>query len=776
MDDPSATGLTRHYRLQQELVSARDRLDRQILQLSRLNALSNRLLTLRKNFQLAEVFAEAISDVLDVAVGAVWLFGSHAAAGEDAIAVFGHPTSKDRWASLGRVISLQKSNSRFAPRFLEPEWMDIFSELNLVDPIVCECVGRRGELHAVLLGANNLKVQSMFPCIEHETLGMLKLLAEKFAAHLDNLSDQRLIQEQVERLTDSEERLGLILQGTNDGWWDWNVKDNTCFVSSRWLELVSGDQSKIRAYSQFNASGKTLAGFWYDAVHEDERSEFEYQLSLALRSTAANFESEIRLRCENGVTKSALVRGMIVRDSKGSPVRFAGSLFDLTEQKRYESHINHLAFFDPLTELPNRRLLKERVLSTLGSARSSREHLAVMVIDLDRFKRLNDRHGHLAGDQLLRAMSQRLRELVRPSDTVARLGGDEFVVLLANLDISLSKATETAQNTAARILKSLQEPFLLDIGISQHTGSIGVVVSDGFETDPEHLIRSADIALYAAKEGGRNCIKLFEPEMRKKLEERSHLELSISDGFKNAEFEVFFQAQLDVQGQLAGAEALMRWHHAGQRISPSIFIPLAEETGFINQLDSLCLEVACRQMKVWEPLVPSEFRIAVNLSAAEFYHPEFAMRVEKTLSETGLSGSRLRLEVTEATAINDFEFVAQTMKSLRDRGVEFSLDDFGTGYSSLNYLRRLPVVEVKIDRTYVHEMESSVENASVVRAMILMCKALDLRVVAEGVETSAQMKLLKQFGCDYFQGFLMSRPCRPSANPEDLLEAPWRKA
>jgi diguanylate cyclase (GGDEF)-like protein/PAS domain S-box-containing protein len=595
-----------------------------------------------------------------------------------------------------------------------------------------------------------------------ESRQMLAILAEKLGAHLGNLADRGVIERHLAQLRTSEERLERVLRGTNDGWWDWDILSGSTFVSARWMAMVTG----------LAGAGRTMEGFWFDRVHPEDLIDFRASLDRAFDGNVEAIERELRLRCDDGTFLPVLVRGLITRDESGRAARFSGTMLDLSERKRYESHIHQLAFFDPLTELPNRRLLDDRLHQALRARSRMRQTTAVLMIDLDRFKRLNDTHGHAAGDQLLRAVAKRLRDLVRPYDTVARLGGDEFVVLLEHLSGRLDEARSTAESVATKIIDALGKPYELDVGTVHHSVSIGVALTCDAGLGTVELLRGADVALYAAKEHGRNQFRVYRPEMQQRVDRRAALEARLRKEFADGRLGLHYQPIVDAEGALLSAEALVRWIAGeGESIGPSEFIPVAEDSGFIHSIGTWGLAQACRQAKAWTPHAPAGFRVAVNLSGPEFMHPEFPDRVLAALGSSGLEGTALRLEITEATVVTELGFAARRMHRLRDHGVEFSLDDFGTGYSSLTYLRRLPVSEVKIDRSYVRRMMTDQHDEAIVRAILAMSTALGLRVVAEGVESRAQHERLIAAGCTGFQGWLFGRPGPAPAVPRGLLDS-----
>jgi diguanylate cyclase (GGDEF)-like protein/PAS domain S-box-containing protein len=594
--------------------------------------------------------------------------------------------------------------------------------------------------------------------VSDETLAMLAVLAEKCAAHIDHWIDRRLIEHQLAALSQSQEQLELVMKGTNDGWWDWDMRDNRCFLSGRWLQLM-GDSDH---------AARTQDGFWTGHVHPQDAPGFALLLEHTFSGESTGVDAEVRLRRADGSWIPVLVRGTVLRDADGQAMRFAGSVQDLTERRRYEADIHQLAYFDPLTDLPNRRLLLDRLQQSLHIRERTGQMTAVLMLDVDRFKRLNDTHGHAAGDQLLRAISKRLRDLVRPYDTVSRLGGDEFVVLLEQLGSDPDNAIATAERTATKLLVALDEPYAIDVGVTHHSVSIGVAASIDPVDTADTLLKAADVALYAAKDAGRNIVRVFRPEMQHKVDRRSALESRLREAFARSEVRMNYQAQVDRDGRLMSAEALMRWESPEAGCGPSEFIPVAEESGFIHEMGRWSLESVCLQIHRWRGRLPQGFRVAVNLSSAEFMHPDFPARVLDTLRRTGTDGRSIRLEITEATVVTELEFAAERMHQLRDHHIEFSLDDFGAGHSSLTYLRRLPVSEVKIDQSYIQRILTDRHDAAIVRAIITMCESLNLRVVAEGIETSDVWERLVEHGCRYFQGYYFGRPRPASDNPDDL--------
>ena len=745
--------------LQQELITFKARLDRQVSQLIRINEFSNHLLGELQERAMAQTFAEAIVDVLDIAVGAVWVLPPNDKLMDPSFAAFGVHVPHAHWEHAGSAIAEKiGASTKVSAVRLDANVSDILPGVPLITPIACRCVSRDGLTTAIVLAADTPAIAGMSEPVSDETLAMLAVLAEKCAAHIDHWIDRRLIEHQLAELSQSQEQLELVMKGANDGWWDWDMRDNRCFLSGRWLQLMG----------ESDHAARTQDGFWTGHVHPQDAPGFALLLEHAFSGDGTGVDAEVRLRRADGSWIPVLVRGTVLRDADGQAMRFAGSVQDLTERRRYEADIHQLAYFDPLTDLPNRRLLLDRLQQSLHIRERTGQMTAVLMLDVDRFKRLNDTHGHAAGDQLLRAISKRLRDLVRPYDTVSRLGGDEFVVLLEQLGSDPDNAVATAERTATKLLVALDEPYTIDVGVTHHSVSIGVAASINPTDTADTLLKAADVALYAAKDAGRNIVRVFRPEMQHKVDRRSALESRLREAFARSEVRMNYQAQVDRDGRLMSAEALMRWESPEAGCGPSEFIPVAEESGFIHEMGRWSLESVCLQIHKWRGRLPQGFRVAVNLSSAEFMHPDFPARVLDTLQRTGTDGRSIRLEITEATVVTELEFAAERMHQLRDHHIEFSLDDFGAGHSSLTYLRRLPVSEVKIDQSYVQRILTDRHDAAIVRAIITMCESLNLRVIAEGIETRDVWERLVEHGCRYFQGYYFGRPRPASDNPDDL--------
>ncbi|MBI5919482.1 MAG: EAL domain-containing protein [Nitrosomonadales bacterium] len=449
-----------------------------------------------------------------------------------------------------------------------------------------------------------------------------------------------------------------------------------------------------------------------------------------------------------------------LHNSEREVIGILGIYEDITQQKRAEAQIRQLAFFDPLTSLPNRRLLLDRIQQAMSVSMRNGRHGALMLLDLDQFKTLNDTKGHGVGDKMLIEVSRRLQSCVREGDTVARLGGDEFVVVLETLSSVPEEAEAQAEEVAEKIRASLSVAYRLDDNDYHITPSIGITMFRGHQHNQEDLLVHADTAMYQAKAGGRNTIRFYDPQMQAALEARSELEKALRGALARREFQLYYQLQVDAQHQPIGAEVLLRWRHSALgMVSPGQFIPIAEESGLILPIGHWVLETACAQLARWQT-VPrfSKLNIAVNVSARQFRQDSFVNEVKSVLFASGINPNRLKLELTESLVLDNVEDTISKMVQLKALGVRFSMDDFGTGYSSLSYLKRLPLEQIKIDQSFVRDITTDQNDAAIVQTIIAMAQSLGLNVIAEGVETEAQCEFLELRGCRAFQGYLFGKP------------------
>ena len=490
------------------------------------------------------------------------------------------------------------------------------------------------------------------------------------------------------------------------------------------------------------------------------------------------WDGEIWNRRKNGEVYPEQLTISAVFDASGELKHYVGVFSDITYKKAAEDEIKYLAFYDMLTRLPNRRLMLDRLSQALSSCARHKRQCALMMIDLDNFKTLNDTQGHDIGDQLLVTVASRLESCVRKADTVARLGGDEFVVILEDLGED-GQAALQAESVARKILTQLSQPYYLDIvsngvKLSPHrhqcTSSIGITLFNDQPVTVDELMKRADTAMYQAKAAGRNTMRFYDPDMQAVVSHRAAIESDLHKAIEHRQFELYYQAQVNSSNQILGAEALIRWKHPERgMVSPADFIPVTEATGLILPIGQWVLKTACDLLADWskQPAMAG-LSLAVNVSARQFHHPDFVVHVLEALKDSGANPQRLKLELTESLLVEDIDEVIKKMTSLKEMGVCFALDDFGTGYSSLSYLKRLPLDQLKIDQGFVRDVLTDHNDAAIARTVLALGQSLGLGVIAEGVETEAQRDFLASSGCSAYQGYYFCRPL-PLAQFENYL-------
>ena len=482
------------------------------------------------------------------------------------------------------------------------------------------------------------------------------------------------------------------------------------------------------------------------------------------------WQGEIWDRRKNGEVYPKLLTISAVRGPDNVVTHYVGTQTDITERKVAEDKIKHLAFFDQLTDLPNRTLLLDRLKQSMIAGNRNGTYGALLFIDLDHFKTLNDTLGHDQGDLLLQLVARRLTASVREDDTVARLGGDEFVVVLGNLDENIAEAVRQTESIGKKILAAVNQTYPLGNVDHQCTASIGATLFHGNSTSIDDLLKQADLAMYKSKETGRNAIHFFDLAMQTVVVERAALEADLRRAIQEGQFTLHYQPQVVGAGHITGAEALVRWQHPQRgTISPVDFIPLAEESGLILPLGRWVLQTACAQLAAWAGRPQTaKLTVAVNVSAEQFRQADFVDQVLNILEQSGANPQRLKLELTESLLIDNIQDIVDKMVALKGRGVGFSLDDFGTGYSSLSYLKRLPLDQLKIDRSFVRDVLDDANNAAIAATIVALARSLGLGVIAEGVETAPQRDFLASSGCHAYQGYFFSRPL-PAAEFEQFV-------
>jgi diguanylate cyclase (GGDEF)-like protein/PAS domain S-box-containing protein len=485
-----------------------------------------------------------------------------------------------------------------------------------------------------------------------------------------------------------------------------------------------------------------------------------YRTMWQTLASRGHWQGELWNRRKDGEEFPEWLSISAVRNAQGEITHYVGNFSDISEKKAAEEEIRNLAFFDPLTRLPNRRFLLERLQRSLAASARTGRFGALLFIDLDNFKTLNDTRGHAVGDKLLVEVARRLQSQIRAGDTLARLGGDEFVVVLDDLSEDGDHAAAAAGAIGEKLLSMLRQPARLMGQEAVNTASIGVCMFRGDVDVLDDVMKRSDTAMYEAKRAGRNAIRFFDPHMQAALEERALIEAMLWPALANREFDLHYQIQVDAEGNVSGAEALLRWNHPERgMISPGRFIPVAEGTGAILPLGEWVIDRACMQLREWQGQERlCDLVVAVNVSVAQFAQPDFVERVQSVVARHGIDPSKLKLELTESLVVQNIQSAVGKMNQLKAFGILFAMDDFGTGHSSLNYLKRLPLDQLKIDQSFVRDIATDPSDAIIVQTVISMGKTLGMQVIAEGVETEVQLRLLREYGCHAFQGYYFGRP------------------
>lgn len=574
-------------------------------------------------------------------------------------------------------------------------------------------------------------------------------------------------QETVEELRRSEASLEMAQRIAAMGNWEWDIQTG-------WMRC-SFETRRLLGLEHVSKEGRGIEDLM-SRVHPDDEAMFRRAVSSAIQRGSA-LGLDCRIVPGQGPVRFVHVQAEILHDPEGNPVSFSGTIQDISERKRAEEQIRLLAYFDGLTGLPNRVSFHDRLRKVLSTAERKGQLAAVMFLDLDNFKRINDSLGHSAGDLLLQGVAERLGALVRFSDTLSRdrdpggegvlsrLGGDEFTILLPGLT-----RPEDAAKVARRILESLRPPFPLGGSEVSATASIGIGIFPQDGANPEELLRNADAALYHAKDLGRNNFQFYAPSLNEMAALRLEMESALRVAVGREEFVVHFQPQLNAyRGQLIGIEALIRWQHPERGLlAPDLFIPLAEETGLIKSMDEWVLGAACREAARWRQAGLPSVRIAVNLSGHQFRRSDLVERLADIVAHAGLLPTDVELEITETVLMEDAQQAVLVLKELKAIGFRIAVDDFGIGYSSLNYLRKFPLDVLKIDRSFLADVPANKENEKIVAAILSLAQSLDIETIAEGVESPAQRDFLLANGCDHMQGYLFGRAMVP-AEMEALL-------
>lgn len=513
--------------------------------------------------------------------------------------------------------------------------------------------------------------------------------------------------------------------------------------------------TRLTGYSPEEAIGQTSA-----LLSSGRHNRAFYRRMWQVLLEKGYWQGEVWNRRKSGKIYAEWLTISAVIAPDGVTTHYVGTFSEITKNKEAEAEIHRLAYYDPLTRLPNRRLLYDRIAQAMAGSSRSGQYGALLFLDLDNFKNINDTRGHEIGDQLMIETARRIQASVRAGDSTARLGGDEFVVMLEDLSTDAREAAVQIDLVGEKIREILALPYHLGGWQLHCSASLGVALFRGCEESVDTLLKHADLAMYKAKSAGRNTLRFFDPAMQIALDQRSALEADLRLAVGRGQLRLFYQPQVDEQRRVIGAEALLRWSHPKRGlVPPDDFIGLAEETGLILPIGLWVLKTACAQIKAWsaDPAACTLW-LAVNVSVRQFRQPEFVAQLSQVLKQTGANPALLKIELTESLMIDNVDDAIARMHALRALGIRFSMDDFGTGFSSLSYLKRMPLDQLKIDRTFVRDIANDSSDAAIVHTIISMGKSLGLEVIAEGVETEPQLKCLSAQGCIAYQGYLFARP------------------
>lgn len=566
------------------------------------------------------------------------------------------------------------------------------------------------------------------------------------------------IESETLRLYSSEEKFRQLSALSPVGIFQINLEHEITYVNSRWSEITGINQPLANLE------------IWLNRIRTEDRRRTLKAWSNLIQNHE-EFVVEVGFEKEDSGITWAIIEASVLYDGKGKVYGYMGAISDITDLKNAQLQMENLAFYDPLTGLSNRRLFKDRLSKAVAESKRRGSFIALLFLDLDQFKRINDSLGHDAGDQLLVEIARRLEHSVRETDTVSRIGGDEFTVLLGDID-----STHGVRHIADKILQNLCKPVMLKNQEVINTVSIGITMAPSDGDDSNTLMRNADMAMYQAKAMGRNNYQFFSEEMNKEMMGYLEIEKDLRTSIDcDDEFIIFYQPKIDLRSyQFIGCEALIRWQPKGKEmISPDRFIPIAEESGLIVPIGKYVLRQACLQtkrlidLKIW----PQGAKMAVNLSARQFSDPGLITSLKDILEITGCPVDCLELEITESTLMDHVDEAILTMRQIKEMGISIAIDDFGTGYSSLSYLKRFPIDVLKVDRSFVMDIPNDLSDMEITAAVIAMAHKLSLKVVAEGIETKDQVDFLKQNRCEYGQGFMIARPM-PGTELESYIREP----
>lgn len=560
------------------------------------------------------------------------------------------------------------------------------------------------------------------------------------------------IQKSKEDLRLSEERYKLAIEGANDSIWDWDIKNNGLFTFSQTKKILGFNDIEIE-----NNIDSLI-----NLIHPDDLDHFQKLLNDHLNMKTPYYKTEYRARTKNNEYRWIMSKGKAIFDVKGNAIRMAGSHRDITESKLFEEKIKSLAYFDSLTGLYNRNIFEDKLQLELKKAENNNSRLALLYLDLDNFKKINDTLGHDYGDKFIKDIAVLLKKCVNSNNIIARLAGDEFAILLPEIN-DKNDIVKFINN----IMRYFIDPWSFEFYEFYISPSIGISIYPDDGVDAKILLKNADIAMYDAKQGGKSCYSFYTSKMNEKIMKNIEMEFNLRRAISRNELVLYYQPQVDLKnGAIVGVEALIRWIRPNNIIVPPMeFIPLAEESGLIIEIGEWIIKTACQQYKIWLDKGYKNFLISINLSAKQFKQKNLVESIQTILNETGMDGNYLEIELTETTAMNDIDFTTSVLYKLKEMGIRVSLDDFGTGYSSLNYLKQLPIDTLKMDKSFISDINGNSYEKQIVKSVINLAHNMNLTVTAEGVEKVEQLEFLKNEKCDKVQGYIFSKPI-----PADEIE------